>query len=61
MRKQPDLQACAGQEEQTLGKRDATAAHAVATDMDWRLETKIHQVRVDNQRFELLDRLVFGE
>ncbi|WP_306146047.1 hypothetical protein [Roseibium sp. MMSF_3412] len=41
-------------------KASATMS-GVGTDMDWRLENKIHHVRVDDQRFELPDRFVFGE
>lgn len=41
-------------------KASATMS-GVGTDMDWRLENDVHHVRVDDQRFELPDRLVFGD
>lgn len=41
-------------------KASATMS-GVGTDMDWRLEKAVHHVRVDDQRFELPDRFVFGE
>ncbi|WP_420332208.1 hypothetical protein [Roseibium sp.] len=41
-------------------KASATMS-GVGTDMDWRLESEVHLVRVDDQRFELPDRFVFGD
>ncbi len=41
-------------------KASATMS-GVGTDMDWHLENKVHRVRVDDQRFELSDRFVFGK
>lgn len=32
----------------------------VGTDIDWRLEEGVHRIRVDDQRFELPDALLFG-
>jgi len=33
----------------------------VGTDTDWRLESGLHYIRVDDQRYELPDALVFGD
>ncbi len=33
----------------------------VGTDTDWRLENGVHVIRVDDQRYELPDALVFGD
>lgn len=33
----------------------------VGKDIDWRLQDGVHLIRVDDQRFELPDRLVFGD
>lgn len=41
-------------------KGDATMS-GVGTDTDWRLEDGVHWIRVDDQRFEIPDALVFGE
>ena len=41
-------------------KASATMS-GVGTDMDWRLANDVHLVRVDDQRFELPDRFVFGD
>ncbi|MEO1115984.1 MAG: hypothetical protein AAFY05_26820 [Pseudomonadota bacterium] len=41
-------------------KASATMS-GVGTDMDWRLESEVHVVRVDDQRFELPDRFIFGD
>lgn len=41
-------------------KASATMS-GVGTDMDWRLEKEAHLIRVDDQRFELADRFVFGD
>nr|WP_319387293.1 hypothetical protein [uncultured Roseibium sp.] len=41
-------------------KASATMS-GVGTDMDWHLEKSVHHVRVDDQRFELTDKFVFGE
>ncbi|MEL7526567.1 MAG: hypothetical protein AAFN16_12380 [Pseudomonadota bacterium] len=41
-------------------KASATMS-GVGTDMDWRLESEVHVVRVVDQRFELPDRFIFGD
>ncbi|WP_434052053.1 MAG: hypothetical protein RDA78_22740 [Roseibium sp.] len=41
-------------------KASATMS-GVGTDMEWRFDKAIHHVRVDDQRFELPDRFVFGD
>ncbi len=41
--------------------RANTTMSGNGTDTDWRIESGIHVVRVDDQRYELADDLIFGE
>lgn len=41
--------------------RASATMSGVGTDTDWRLEDGIHHLRVDDQRYELPDTLVFGD
>ena len=40
--------------------RASATMSGVGTDADWRLENELHFVRVDDQRYELPDAMVFG-
>ncbi|MEO1463491.1 MAG: SH3 domain-containing protein [Pseudomonadota bacterium] len=41
--------------------RASATMSGVGTDIDWRLENAVHHLRVDDQRYELPDTLVFGD